>query len=512
LKPASAVTRTVTLIFGLALLSACAVNPANYPRTPSTRMVAADSCALARILAPPAGTAQASSGFTLLADPQPAFEARVALVTEAEQTLDLQYYIWEPDTAGTLMAVKLAQAAKRGVRVRILIDDFTTSGHDMNLAVLNSLSNVEVRLFNPYGSRGNRGLQMVGDFSRLNHRMHNKALIADGRAAIVGGRNIGDHYYGVAGDANFRDMDVLATGPVVADIAASFDEFWNSEFAVPVEALGLAKPEKVTKRYEKAESKAPEWQEKNSEAIKVLLPANHNLQDRLREWGAGMTWGAARVLVDDPSKASGSGEMIVAKELGERAAAIHQELLIESAYFIPGERTIAGFGQMVARGVKVRVLTNSLASTDVSAVHAVYAPTRKPLLATGVELHEFRIDSRGSALLGSSGASLHSKVVVFDRSSVFIGSFNLDGRSAIQNTELGILIDSPELAERTAAVIEKDLQPETSWKVIVDAEGKKLRWLGRTNGEADERTHEPGASIWRRMSASMLGWLPESQM
>jgi putative cardiolipin synthase len=475
-------------------------------------MVAADTCVLAQVLAPPPQTAASHSGFVLLSDPQPAFEARVALAAEAEQTLDLQYYIWEPDTAGTLMAVKLAQAAKRGVRVRILIDDFTTSGHDMNLALLNSLPNVEVRLFNPYGSRGGRGMQMMGDFSRLNHRMHNKAMIADGRAAIVGGRNIGDHYYGVSGDANFRDMDVLATGPVVADIAASFDDFWNSDFAVPVEALGLAKQEKIAKRYERAETHSDEWQKKNAEAIKVLLPAGHDLKERLSEWGSSMTWGEARVLVDDPSKVAGSGEMTVAKELGTRASATQRELLIESAYFVPGDRTIESFGEMVGRGVKVRVLTNSLASTDVAAVHAVYAPKRKPLLDKGVELHEFRIDSRGSALLGSSGASLHSKVVVFDRSSVFIGSFNLDGRSAIQNTELGILIDSPELAARTARVIEKDLQPETSWKVILDPTGDKLRWLGRTHGEADERTHEPGASIWRRMSASMLGWLPESQM
>jgi len=475
-------------------------------------MVAADSCALAQILAPPARSAASASGFALLADPQPAFEARVALVAEAEQTLDLQYYIWEPDSAGTLMAVKLSQAAKRGVRVRVLIDDFTTSGHDMSLALLNSLPNVEVRLFNPYGSRGARGLQMLGDFSRLNHRMHNKALIADGRAAIVGGRNIGDHYYGVSGEANFRDMDVLATGPVVADIAASFDSFWNSEFAVPVEALGFAKQEKVAKRFERAQAEAPAWQEKNAAAIKVLLPATHDLRARLSEWGANMAWAEARVLVDDPSKAGGSGEMAVAKELAARAAGTQQELLIDSAYFIPGERTIESFAQMVSRGIKVRVLTNSLASTDVAAVHAVYAPTREPLLQKGVELHEFRIDSRGSALLGSSGASLHSKLVVFDRSSVFIGSFNLDSRSAVQNTELGILIDSPQLAAQTAAVIEKDLQPETSWRVILDPTGKKLRWLGRTDGAADERTHEPGASIWRRMSASMLGWLPESQM
>jgi cardiolipin synthase C len=506
------VARAVTPTVVLALLSACAVNPATYPRTPSTRMVAADTCVLAKVLAPPPETAASHSGFVLLSDPQPAFEARAALAAAAEQTLDLQYYIWQPDTAGTLMAVKLAQAAKRGVRVRVLIDDFTTSGHDMNLALLNSLPNVEVRLFNPYGSRGGRGMQMMGDFSRLNHRMHNKAMIADGRAAIVGGRNVGDHYYGVSGEANFRDMDVLATGPVVADIAASFDDFWNSDFAVPVEALGLAKQEKVAKRYERAETRSSEWQEKNAKAISVLLPAGHDLKERLRTWGSNMTWGEGRVLVDDPSKVAGSGEMTVAKELGARANATQHELLIESAYFVPGDRTIESFGEMVGRGIKVRVLTNSLASTDVSAVHAVYAPKRKPLLDKGVELHEFRIDSRGSALLGSSGASLHSKVVVFDRSSVFIGSFNLDGRSAIQNTELGILIDSPELAAHTAAVIEKDLQPETSWKVIFDPTGDKLRWLGRTNGEADERTHEPGASVWRRMSASMLGWLPESQM
>lgn len=510
MKTLSAVTRAAAPALLLAVLSACATNPAQYPRTPSSRLVAPESCALAQILASPAEDAR--SGFTLLSEPQPAYEARVALVAEAEQTLDLQYYIWDPDTAGTLLAVKLAEAAKRGVRVRVLIDDFTTSGHDMGLAVLNSLPNVEVRLFNPYGQRGARGLQMLGDFSRLNHRMHNKAMIADGRAAIVGGRNIGDHYFGVSGSANFRDMDVLTTGPIVTDIASSFDTFWNSEFAVPVEALGFVSQETMAKRFERAQAEGPAWREEHAAAIEALLPPGRGPEDRLREWRATMVWAPARVLVDDPSKAGGSGQMSVLEELGARTAQIQHDLLIESAYFVPGTRTVEGFARLVDRGIRVRVLTNSLASTDVAAVHAVYAPMRKPLLEKGVELHEFRVDSRSSALLGSSGASLHSKVVVFDHTSVFIGSFNLDGRSAIQNTELGLLIDSPELADRTVAVIEEGFAPETSWKVIEDPSGKKLRWLGRTNGVPDERTHEPGASIWRRMGAAMLGWLPAEQM
>ena len=309
-------TRAVALVFLLAALSACAVNPAKYPRTPSSRLVAPESCALAQVLAAPAGDTR--SGFTLLSDPQPAYEARVALIAAAEQTLDLQYYIWDPDSAGTYLAVRLAEAAKRGVRVRVLIDDFTTSGHDMGLAMLNSLPNVEVRLFNPYGQRGGRGLQMLGDFSRLNHRMHNKALIADGRAAIVGGRNIGDHYFGVSGSANFRDMDVLATGPIVGDIASSFDTFWNSEFAVPVEALGFVSQETMAKRFERAQAEAPAWREKHAAAIEALLPAGHDPQARLRDWRTSMVWAPARVLVDDPSKAGGSGEMEVAKELAAR--------------------------------------------------------------------------------------------------------------------------------------------------------------------------------------------------
>jgi putative cardiolipin synthase len=492
-------------------LSACAVDPASYPRTPSRVIVAEPSGVLASLFRALDGSTTAESGFTLLSDPQPAFEARAALIATAERSVDLQYYIWAGDRSGVLLAWRVAEAANRGVRVRILIDDFTTKGHDFGLAALNAHPNVEVRLFNPYARRGVRGLQMLGDFSRLNHRMHNKALIADGRVAIVGGRNIGDHYFGLHGTANFRDLDVLAVGPVVADVASSFDSFWNSDYAVPVEELKFAQPEAMAKRLEGGPQRMQAWLTANAAAVEALVPAKHDPVARLREWRAACVWGPASVVVDDPAKVGGNAGPQVAMRLGERARDVKRELLIESAYFIPGERTIAAFGEMTARGVTVRILTNSLASTDVAAVHAVYAPKRRPLLDRGVELHEFRIDSRSGALLGSSGASLHSKVVVFDRESVFIGSFNLDARSAIQNTELGILIDVPELATRVAGVVEEALAPDTSWRVVPSGK-KAVAWRGRNGEEAIEVDHEPGASIWRRMSAVLLGWLPEEQL
>jgi putative cardiolipin synthase len=504
-------TRLARLVVAVLILSGCTVDPADYPRTPSKVLVAESSGVLGRLFAPPENSPGEWSAFTLLSDPQPAFEARAALVVKAERSVDLQYYIWEGDRSGSLLAWRLAEAADRGVRVRILIDDFTTEGHDLGLAAVNSHPNVEVRLFNPYGRRGARGLQMLGDFSRLNHRMHNKALIADGRVAIVGGRNIGDHYFGLHGTANFRDLDVLAAGPVVADVAASFDSFWNSEFAVPVEALKFSNPETLAKQLAEARQSKAGWLAANAPALQALVPAKNDPVARLREWRAASVWGPARVIVDDPAKVGGGAGPQVAAQLAERANLVKHELMIETAYFIPGERTIAAFGEMTARGVKVRVLTNSLASTDVAAVHAVYAPRRRPLLDRGVELHEFRVDSRSGALLGSSGASLHSKVVVFDRESVFIGSFNLDARSAIQNTELGILIDVPELAKRVAAVVEDALAPDTSWQVVPSGK-KDVVWRGRNGEESIEIDHEPGASIWRRMSAVLLGWLPEKQL
>jgi putative cardiolipin synthase len=369
------------------------------------------------------------------------------------------------------------RAADRGVRVRVLLDDINTESDVPIAAALDVHPNIEVRIFNPFANRGARLFDFALDLDRVNHRMHNKLLVADNAVAIVGGRNIGNHYFGVATDANFRDLDIAAAGPVVRDASTVFDHFWNSDWAVPVSAL-LERP------YTDADLTS--------------------IRDKF-------IWAPGKIVWDDPNDIKAGVEHgRLDKAFYRKLDTLQKELLIESAYFVAGDRGVAKARELHDRGIRMRVLTNSLASNDVVAAHAGYAKYREALLANGVELYELRPDAgaiKKKVLSGESKAALHTKAIVFDREAVFIGSFNLDPRSANLNTEAGLYVESPELAAQVIAYMDEGVRPENSYRVMLDEDGH-LVWETEINGMAVIFHQDPETGFWDRFMSGFIGLLP----
>src|SRR6185312_4044325 len=436
----------LALIF---FVSAC--SPAinwDYPRKPSNTFAQPETTTVGALFQEAADKHPGLSGFSIIRQGGPAFMARLALADLAEKTLDGQYYIWDGDTTGLILADRLLRAADRGVRVRLLIDDhYMTESRDANIAALDAHPNIEIRFFNPVRNRRWRMLSTLAEFGRVNHRMHNKLFVMDNAVGIVGGRNIADVYFGVSTDHNYRDLDVMNAGPIVNEISASFDLFWNSEWALPVAAVV---EEQATEQDLRDLRKR--LQEKLA-ATGYPYPIDEQLaglRERLVQIRDNFIWAPGKVFVEQPSRVDKNAENVIALALRERASEVERELSIESPYFVLGDATIERVRQLTARGVKVRVLTNSAASHDVLPALAGYVNTRKKVLNAGVELYELSPDSDmeriWSVLAGKSQAALHAKCLVFDRKSVFIGSFNLDPRSTALNTEIGVMIDSPEIA------------------------------------------------------------------
>jgi putative cardiolipin synthase len=464
------------------------------------------------------------SGVRLIEQNAMAFAYRAATATSAERTLDVQYYIWHDDLTGRLLGAELLRAAERGVRVRILVDDVDARAkHDLFL-VVDQHPNVSVRIFNPFYSR--KGFlpqlsEILTRGHRLNRRMHNKAWIADNRVAIVGGRNIGDEYFGASDQSNFNDLDVVLAGPIVEDVSREFDEYWNSPNAVPVDKFdgdppppdSLKKLIEDSKQYRKYANETP------------YITALRDVQKRadlLATAAPPLRVTDIELLVDDPAK-------IGSKETGEAASEVlaglnrviadaQKEVLIVSAYFVPGSGGTETLTALVKRGVRVAVLTNSLAATDVAAVHTGYARYRRALLKGGVELYEMKRKvgeeraRRNLSVTGSSGSSLHTKASIVDNRWVYIGSMNLDPRSANLNTEMGVLIESAELARQVRALFERNVAPELSYKVVLE-EHEGLVWYDRNKGKLRRLEREPDASVWRRLAVTLLRAVPiESQL
>ncbi|WP_432695938.1 phospholipase D family protein [Marinobacterium sp. YM272] len=456
------------------------------------------------------------SGFTLVREGQAAFTARLALVDLARQTLDLQYYIWSSDATGKILAERLVRAADRGVRVRVLIDDNNDAGRDLILAALDAHPNIEIRLFNPFENRGFHLWDFATDFKRANHRMHNKILVMDNTLGIVGGRNVGDHYFNVDEESNFRDLDVFAAGPIVPEVSRTFDSFWNGSWAVPVnelveEASGAdeLKQQVASLRANIATIDYPYPLEANIEALKSELDS---ILDSL-SWARGM------VVHDNPERLleKPDGSNIISR-LNNKLSNLDSALFIESAYFVPTDIGVARLKELSDKGVKVRILTNSLSTNDVLAAHAGYAKYRKDLLEAGVELHELKTESDESMsdpalfTLGESKAALHTKAFAFDSSSVFIGSFNLDPRSALINTELGLYIESEEVNRQLKEFMELGLSPASSYLLALD-EDEDLVWLTYEDGEAHSFDRDPNTSFWERFLSGFIGLFPvESQL
>jgi len=479
-------------------LVGCAGLPADAERASSNALADGAGTRLGRALAREIAAHRDQTGIHALADGRDAFAARVLLARAAEKSLDVQYYILRADVTGGLFCEALWQAAERGVRVRLLLDDNSTRGLDGALAALDAHPHIEVRLFNPYANRSFRLGEMVTDFSRINRRMHNKSFTADNQATIVGGRNVGDEYFGAETEVAFADLDVLAIGAVVPEVSASFDAYWNSASAFPASALLREKePGLVREAWAKlsADPRAARYIE--------ALRATPLLQELLNGTLA-LDWGAARVVSDQPSKVLHPPERKDLHMLPLLEAALGKpgrELDLVSPYFVPTKEGTAALVALAGRGVKVRVLTNSLAATDVAPVHAGYAKYREALLRGGVRLYELKAQN-GRERGGGSDASLHAKTFAVDRSRIFVGSFNFDPRSARLNTEMGVVLDSPRLAARLTEALDRDLAGN-AYEVRLAPNGA-LEWNDR---DARYDT-EPGAGVLKRLWIGFLALLP----
>ena len=439
---------------------------------------------------------------------------RIEMINAAQKTLDMQYFIFRGDQTGQLLTDAVLQAAARGVRVRILIDDGETRPGDEQITRLAAYPSVEIRIFNPFAYRGHSEFLRAAEFmfneSRLDYRMHNKLLVVDNAIALIGGRNIGDQYFQVDPASQFADDDVFAAGSIVPKLSASFDEFWNADLSIPTEALTEEKPTRIPpKRTEPEKASLADYMKR----VASGEPFEDMLSGRLP-----LTWAHARLVYDSPDKKKvESGKMtgrLMNRAVANTALEVKHELLMITPFLIPGKDGMQLIENLRERKVRVRILTSSLDSSTVLLAQAGYMHYRIPLLEDGVELYEIRSllgDNRGSgetkAISRYGNYSLHAKLFVFDRKQVFIGSMNFDQRSMHLNTEIGLIIDSPALARQIAARFDAMTQPENAYRLVLD-EHKNLMWCTRENGKDVEYFSEPARSNWQRIEANALSLLP----
>lgn len=502
---------TVSLLLIL-LASGCANLPANYPRTVSTAIQDYQSTPIGKKFLTDEVKHPGKSGFSLIRFGRSAFNTRIAMIDMASKTIDLQVYIWEPDMTGRILTDRLIEAANRGVRIRLLVDDMGLSASDENIAAMDAHPNIEIRIFNPFATRKAKMLSFIIDMNRVNHRMHNKIMITDNSLAIVGGRNIGDHYFSVDPKTNFRDLDLAAVGPIVRDTSDVFDHFWNGEWSLPIAVLaGRAYTEDEFQTLFASLQKrisASDYPYSIDDDLAITLKIFTQMQDA-------MIWAPGKVVWDDPVSIVKTGETSEMRaEIQKKVDNVQGTLTIESAYFVIGDGGVARVKSLIDKGVSVRVLTNSLVSNDVLAAHAGHASYRKQLLEAGAEVFELRADSGiiQKTWKGESRAGLHTKALVFDNESLLIGSFNLDPRSANINTEVGLYVESSELAEQLVAYMDEGVKPENSYQLMLD-EGGDLVWITDHDGLETRYDKDPLSSLSQRIMSGFIRLLPiESQL
>ena len=544
------------LVAVLMLATGCAGLPANVQRATSHAFDAPQDTPLGRLVQSRRAQAgaRAPSGFTLLDSVDSAFTSRLALIEGAQRSLDLQYYAIHADASTAALLERLLAAARRGVRVRILLDDFNTVGEDAQVLRLAFEPGIEVRLFNPLpGPRGSllgRVLGSLHDVERMQKRMHNKLFIADNAWGITGGRNLGDAYFGSDDKSNFVDLDVLAAGPIVQRMSASFDRYWNDPLAYPVQALldgrELNRLREQAPAADAVSRPADGVRPVSAASASTVLPnvtataaasAQRPPMDLRR---VPITWAPAVLLVDKPDKIGPGDDEVNAGEtvidgLLHLMLQARSELLIVSPYFVPGADMMKAFADLRRRGVAVRVLTNSLASNDAPATHAGYRRYRRDLLAMGVELYEMRADPASAGLdgsgvgsrassgqgainlgsgpggskSGSSRASLHSKAVIIDRQLSVIGSMNLDLRSQLKNSEVALLIRSRKLAQDAAALLEGSL---ARGAYRLELAGNGLRWRAPPGASFRDADSEPEAPLKLRLLVNLLAPFAPDEM
>jgi len=499
------------------VLAACAsrkVEPYPRPAPQSALPAAADGAFAVIETAIRSRHGPEASGFELLDRNEDGLRWRLALIDSATRSIDVQYYLWYGDAAGRILAKRLLDAADRGVRVRMLIDDLNTLLSDAGtvelrddvVAAIDAHPNIEIRLFNPWKDRtlGGRAGESLAEMKRVNQRMHNKAMIVDNRAAILGGRNIGDDYMGLHAEFNFHDLDVLGVGPVARQASEVFDLYWNSAWVMPASALRLP----TTQSDRDAARAKLVRQLENTASLERFPLAPQSWSTELGALIERFHFGSSRVEADRPVDGSIRQEML--EVIFALMQSARRELLIVNAYIIPGDRSIDLLQQLRQRGVTMKVLTNSLASHDVPAVNSHYKQWRKRMLEAGVELHEIRHDAAIQPLVSDTPPTragfmgLHSKALVVDRERVYIGSMNFDPRSAFINTEMGLIVESAGLAGALAALIERDMSPANSWRVERDHAGE-LRW---TN-DRETVTRQPARNWWQRVEDVFFMMFPK---
>ncbi len=434
------------------------------------------------------------------------------LADRAERTIDTQYYLIKTDTTSFAFIDALLKAADRGVRVRLLLDDFFTKGYDAGMAALDSHPNFEIRIFNPF-NRGAIGRVWSGmtNLSRINRRMHTKSFTADNQVTIVGGRNIADEYFGASEDAKFGDLDVVGIGSVANGVSDMFDSYWNHETALPVPAFAKM-PDDPAAELEKLRAELDEWRDQVllTKYAAAVLETELEFVDMDNSV---FDWAPYKLVYDSPDKGikSKSGPSIdIKKPLLEALQSAQEELIVLSPYFVPQKTGIEIFSEIQARGVKVTIVTNSLAANNHATVHGGYAPSRKPLLKNGIRIYEVRPDAEvaGAELFAASGAkaTLHTKAFLVDRKEVFIGSFNFDPRSAYLNTESGVLVRSELMGQMLGAIIDAGIDEKT-YEVFLNENGK-LRWRAVEDGQEVIYKKEPQSTWKQRFVAGFIRILP----
>jgi cardiolipin synthase C len=498
----------------LVWLASCASLPPPAERPASTALTDTADTRLGRSVAPLVAAHPGRSGIHGMPDPYDAFATRVVLAAAAQKSIDAQYFIWHDDQVGMLLFEALSKAADRGVRVRLLLDDGGTTGIDSTLATLDAHPNIELRLYNPFSWRGSRAVGYLGDFTRLNKRMHNKSFTADNQATVVGGRNIANECFGAEGAIGFADLDVLAVGPVVQQVSKEFDLYWNSPSAYAAAGfVGPAAPDgaaQLQARFAAAHAEPLAMQ--YLEAVRKAAILSDLLKQQLP-----LEWTTAQVLYDSPAKTldrSQRTDVLLFPALMERLGRPQKSFDIVSPYFVPGDEGTVLLAELARRGVKVRVLTNSLASSDESVVHAGYMKRRRDLLLAGVTLYELKPAANKQALRvkGRFGAGkvagLHAKTYAVDGERIFVGSFNFDLRSARLNTEMGVVIDSRIGAQELAELFDQDIAA-LAYEVRLAPQGEGLIWIERGDS-GEERRHDvdPETQWSKRFGVGFLSGLP----
>ncbi len=521
--------RAAIVLMVLGALGGCASLPpgSDLPKTASAAFAHPEETGLGRQFGDAGGQHGGDSGFRIIPLGADGFLIRMQMIHAAEKSLDLQYFIFQGDDTGRLLTGAVLRAADRGVRVRILIDDGETSAGDEQITELEAHPSVQIRIFNPFAYRGHSGLIRAAEFtfnaSRLDYRMHNKLLVVDSAVALIGGRNIGDQYFQVDPDGQFADDDVFSAGPIVQQLSASFDEYWNSDLSIPAESLSGGKSSHAVLNEHREELKEESREAKAEGVDYVKRIASGEPFEGIISGRLPLIWAHAEVVCDSPDKKKvEAGAMVgrlMHRPVANAARAVQSELLMVTPYLIPGTGGMKLFEDLRQRNVRVRILTNSLESSTVLMAQSGYMRYRQRLLEDGVELYEIRSllgNTKGSgqtaAISRYGNYSLHGKLFVFDRQRIFIGSMNFDQRSMHLNTEIGLLIDSSALAQQIAARFEAMVQPVNSYMLALRRNNARdstsLVWRTEEGGIAVEYDSEPARSSWQRVEANLLSLLP----